>query len=237
MKRLRRIMLVLLIIGLGFGTMSVAVTILFRFAAPPASALMIERRIDSLRSEGAYSSHYQWVDFDRIAPSMAVAVVAAEDQNFSSHHGFDWDAIQRAMDYDENGNRLRGASTLTQQTAKNLFLWPGRNWLRKGFEAYFTVLLEALWGKRRILETYLNIVEFGDGIYGVEAAAQRYFHKSAVRLTPEDAALLAAVLPNPHRLKANAPSAYVRERQQWILRQMRQLGGVSFVQRELGEAK
>ena len=170
-------------------------------------------------------------------PSMAVAVVAAEDQNFSSHHGFDWDAIQRAMDYDENGNRLRGASTLTQQTAKNLFLWPDRNWLRKGFEAYFTVLLEALWGKRRILETYLNIVEFGEGIYGVEAASQRYFHKSAVRLTPEDAALLAAVLPNPHRLKANAPSAYVRERQQWILRQMRQLGGVSFVQRELGEAK
>ena len=237
MKRLRRILLVLLIIALGFGTLSVAVTILFRFAAPPASALMIERRIDSLRSEREYSSHYQWVDFDRIAPSMAVAVVAAEDQNFSSHHGFDWDAIQRAMDYDENGNRLRGASTLTQQTAKNLFLWPDRNWLRKGFEAYFTVLLEALWGKRRILETYLNIVEFGEGIYGVEAASQRYFHKSAVRLTPEDAALLAAVLPNPHRLKANAPSAYVRERQQWILRQMRQLGGVSFVQRELGEAK
>ena len=237
MKRLRRILLVLLIIALGFGTLSVAVTILFRFAAPPASALMIERRIDSLSSEREYSSHYQWVDFERIAPSMAVAVVAAEDQNFSSHHGFDWDAIQRAMDYDDNGNRLRGASTLTQQTAKNLFLWPDRNWLRKGFEAYFTVLLEALWGKRRILETYLNIVEFGEGIYGVEAASQRYFHKSAVRLTPEDAALLAAVLPNPHRLKANAPSAYVRERQQWILRQMRQLGGVSFVQRELGEAK
>ena len=237
MKRLRRILLIFLIIALGFGTLSVAVTILFRFAAPPASALMIERRIDSLRNNREYSSHYQWVDFDHIAPSMAVAVVAAEDQNFSSHHGFDWDAIQRAMDYDENGNRLRGASTLTQQTAKNLFLWPERNWLRKGFEAYFTVLLEALWGKRRILETYLNIVEFGDGIYGVEAASQRYFHKSAVRLTPEDAALLAAVLPNPHRLKANAPSAYVRERQQWILRQMRQLGGVSFVQRELGEAR
>jgi monofunctional biosynthetic peptidoglycan transglycosylase len=168
---------------------------------------------------------------------MAAAVIAAEDQNFSSHHGFDWDAIQRAIDYDENGNKLRGASTLTQQTAKNLFLWPERNWLRKGLEAYFTVLLEGLWGKRRILETYLNIVEFGDGIYGVEAASQRFFHKSSARLTPEEAALLAAVLPNPHRLKANAPSNYVRERQQWILRQMRQLGGVSFVQREFGEAK
>src|SRR5215831_13478633 len=237
MKRLRRILLFLLIIALGFGTLSVAITILFRFVAPPVSALMIERRFDSLREGRQYTAHYRWIDFDRIAPTMAAAVIAAEDQNFSSHHGFDWDAIQRAIDYDENGNKVRGASTLTQQTAKNLFLWPDRNLLRKGFEAYFTVLLEGLWGKRRILETYLNIVEFGDGIYGVEAASQRFFHKSSARLTPEEAALLAAVLPNPHRLKANAPSNYVRERQQWILRQMRQLGGVSFVQREFGDAK
>jgi monofunctional biosynthetic peptidoglycan transglycosylase len=234
MKRLRRVLLFLLIIALGFGTLSVAITILFRFVAPPVSALMIERRFDSLREGRQYTAHYQWIDFDRIAPTMAAAVIAAEDQNFSSHHGFDWDAIQRAIDYDENGTRVRGASTLTQQTAKNLFLWPKRNWLRKGFEAYFTVLLESCWGKRRILETYLNIVEFGDGIYGVEAASQRFFHKSSSRLTPEDAALLAAVLPNPRRLKANAPSNYVRERQQWILRQMRQLGGANFVQRELG---
>jgi len=219
---------------LGFGVLSVAITILFRFVAPPVSALMIERRFVSLREGRQYTTHYQWTDFDRIAPAMPAAVIAAEDQNFSTHHGFDWDAIQRAIDYDENGTRVRGASTLTQQTAKNLFLWPDRNWLRKGFEAYFTVLLESCWGKRRILETYLNIVEFGDGIYGVEAASQRYFHKSSAHLTPEDAALLAAVLPNPHRLKANAPSNYVRERQQWILRQMRQLGGVSFVKRELG---
>jgi len=237
MKRLRRILLVLMIIVLGLGALSIAMTVLFRFVPPPVSALMIERRMDAWQAGRQYSSHYQWVEFDRIAPPMAAAVIAAEDQNFSSHHGFDWDAIQRAMDYDENGNKLRGASTMTQQTAKNLFLWPDRNWLRKGFEAYLTVLLEGLWGKRRILETYLNIVEFGDGIYGVEAASQRFFHKSSVHLTPEDAALLAAVLPNPHRLKANAPSNYVRERQQWILRQMRQLGGVSFVQREFGEAK
>jgi len=171
-----------------------------------------------------YSSQYKWVRFDRIAPSMASAVIASEDQNFLNHHGFDWDAIQRAIDHDEKSTGLRGASTLTQQTAKNLFLWPGRTWVRKALEAYFTVLLETCWDKRRILETYLNIVEFGDGIYGVEAAAQRYFHKPAARLTSEDAAVLAAVLPNPHRLKANAPSAYVRERQQWILQQMRQLG-------------
>jgi monofunctional biosynthetic peptidoglycan transglycosylase len=237
MKRLRRILLLLLIIALGLGMFSVVVTILFRFVPPPASALMIERRYDAWKDGHEYSPRYRWVDFDRIAPPIAAAVIAAEDQNFSSHHGFDWDAIQRAMDYDENGSKLRGASTLTQQTAKNLFLWPDRNWLRKGFEAYFTVLLEGLWGKRRILETYLNIVEFGDGVYGVEAASHRFFHKSSARVTPEEAALLAAVLPNPHRLKANAPSNYVRERQQWILRQMRQLGGGSFVQREFGAAK
>src|SRR5215471_13941536 len=237
MKRLRRILLLLLVIALGLGTLSIAITILFRFVPPPASALMVERRYDAWKDGRMYSARYQWTDFDRIAPPMAAAVIAAEDQNFSSHHGFDWDAIQRAIDYDENGNKLRGGSTLTQQTAKNLFLWPDRNWLRKGFEAYFTVLLEGLWGKRRILETYLNIVEFGDGVYGVEAASQRFFQKPSARLTPEEAALLAAVLPNPHRLKVNAPSNYVRERQQWILRQMRQLGGVSFVQREFRDGK
>src|SRR6266850_4029158 len=232
-ETMRRILTFLLIITLGLGTSSLGLTILFRFVAPPASALMVERRIDSWRSERKYSSHYEWVDFNRIATPMAFAVIASEDQNFLHHHGFDWGAIQHAIDYDENGNRLRGASTLTQQTAKNLFLWPDRNWLRKALEAYFTVLLETFWGKHRILETYLNIVEFGDGVYGVEAAAQRYFHKSAAQLTAEDAALLAAVLPNPRRLKANAPSGYVRERQHWILLQMRQFGGVRLVRHEL----
>jgi monofunctional biosynthetic peptidoglycan transglycosylase len=231
-RRMRRILALLLIITLGLGTSSVGLTILFRFVAPPASALMIERRIDSWISGRKYSPHYDWVDFERIARPMAFAVIASEDQNFLNHHGFDWGAIHRAMDYDKNGNRLRGASTLTQQTAKNLFLWPDRNWLRKALEAYFTMLLETFWSKRRILETYLNIAEFGDGVYGVEAAAHRYFHKSAARLTAEDAAVLAAVLPNPHRLKANAPSGYVRERQHWILQQMRQLGGVRPVTHE-----
>jgi len=231
-RQMRRVLALSLIITLGLGTLSVGLTIWFRFVAPPASALMIERRIDTWNSGGKYSSHYEWVDFDRIAPPMAFAVIASEDQNFLHHHGFDWGAIQRAIDYDENG-KLRGASTLTQQTAKNLFLWPDRNWLRKALEAYFTVLLETFWDKRRILEIYLNIAEFGDGVYGVEAAAQRYFHKSAARLTAEDAAILAAVLPNPHRLKANAPSSYVRERQHWILEQMRHLGGVHLVRTEL----
>jgi monofunctional biosynthetic peptidoglycan transglycosylase len=221
---MRRVIAGFLIITVGFVSSSIGVTLLFRFVSPPASALMMERRIESWHTGQKYSSQYRWVEFNRIAPAAASAVVASEDQNFLNHHGFDWGAIQRAIDHDERSKRLRGASTLTQQTAKNLFLWSGRTWVRKGMEAYFTVLLEACWDKRRILETYLNIVEFGDGIYGIEAAAQRYFHKPATRLTSEDAAVLAAVLPNPHLLKANAPSAYVRERQQWILQQMRQLG-------------
>ena len=221
---MRRIIAAFLIITVGFVTSSIGLTLIFRFVAPPASALMIERRVDSWRSGQKYSSQYEWVGFDRISPAAASAVIASEDQNFLHHYGFDLAAIERAIDHDEKSNRLRGASTLTQQTAKNMFLWQDRTWVRKGLEAYFTVLLETCWGKRRILETYLNIAEFGDGVYGVEAASQRYFHKSSSRLTPEEAAVLAAVLPSPHRLKANAPSAYVRERQHWILQQMHQLG-------------
>jgi monofunctional biosynthetic peptidoglycan transglycosylase len=156
---------------------------------------------------------------------MGVAVIAAEDQMFPVHHGFDYEAIQKAIDHNESGKRIRGASTLTQQTAKNLFLWSGRTWIRKGLEAYFTVLLETFWSKRRILETYLNIAEFGDGIYGVEAASQHYFHKPAARLSSEEAALLAAILPNPRRYSVNKPGPYVRERQQSILTQIGQLGG------------
>jgi monofunctional biosynthetic peptidoglycan transglycosylase len=190
---------------------------------------MIERRAGFGRGGEPYAAHYDWVPFDRIAPVMPLAVLASEDQNFLRHYGFDWQAIQKAADYNERGGRVRGASTLTQQTAKNLFLWPGRDWFRKGAEAYFTVLMETCWTKRRILETYLNIVEFGDGIFGVESASQQYFHKPAIRLGADEAALLAAVLPDPHRLKVSAPSAYVRERQQWILQQMNQIGGTNLV--------
>jgi monofunctional glycosyltransferase len=131
----------------------------------------------------------------------------------------------------ERGRRLRGASTISQQVAKNVFLWPGRSFVRKGLEAYFTVLVEALWPKRRILEVYLNVAEFGDGLFGVEAASQRYFGKSAARLSPDEAALLAAVLPNPHRMRAGRPTPYVQERRDWILRQMDQLGGTAYIKR------
>lgn len=226
-SRFQRLRLLLLKSLLALLLIPVLPILVFRFVAPPVSALMIERRVGSWFAEGKYSPAYSWVSIDKISPAMSVAVIAAEDQNFLQHYGFDWQAIQRALNHNERSARTRGASTLTQQTAKNLFLWSGRSWVRKSAEAYLTVLLEAWWSKRRILETYLNIVEFGDGVYGVEAAAQRYFRKPASRLNLEEAALLAAVLPNPHRFKVKAPSGYVRERQQWILQQMDQLGGSS----------
>jgi len=155
---------------------------------------------------------------------MALAAVAAEDQKFPEHFGFDFKSMVEALKEREDGGSLRGASTITQQVAKNLFLWKGRNFIRKGLEAYFTVLIEVLWPKRRILEVYLNVAEFGDGIYGVEAASKKFFHKPPSRLTRRESALLAAVLPNPIRLKAAVPSAYVIQRAQRIERQMRNLG-------------
>jgi monofunctional biosynthetic peptidoglycan transglycosylase len=227
--RFRRIAILLLKGTLGFVALSLLCVIALRFMAPPFSALMVERRVGSWFGEGKYSPTYRWVRLDKIAPVMSAAVIASEDQNFRDHYGFDIAAIQRALGHNGRSTRTKGASTLTQQTAKNLFLWSSRSWLRKGVEAYFTVLLETFWNKRRILETYLNIVEFGDGIYGVEAASQHYFRKPASRLNSEEAALLAAVLPNPRRYRVKSPGPYVRERQQWILQQIYQLGGNNLV--------
>lgn len=205
--------------------------LLFAFLPVPFSAVMVERQISAwLSGNFSYVAHSDWVAMDDIAPAMALAVIAAEDQKFPDHWGFDVAAIEKAISHNEKRpTRIRGASTLSQQTAKNLFLWDGRSWLRKGLEAGLTAGIELVWTKRRILTVYLNIVEFGDGIFGVEAAAQRFFNKPAKRLTASEAALLAAVLPNPHRFKVNAPSGYVLKRQQWIQRQMRQLGGQEFL--------
>jgi monofunctional biosynthetic peptidoglycan transglycosylase len=165
-----------------------------------------------------------WRPLDRISPRLAEAVVASEDQRFFIHHGFDFDAIGSAFTANGRGRRKLGASTISQQTAKNLFLWPDRTWLRKGLEAYFTLLLEVIWPKRRILEVYLNIIETGDGTYGVEAAARRYFGISAADLNASQAALIAATLPNPRAWSPANPTGYLRRRQTWILRQMDQLG-------------
>jgi monofunctional biosynthetic peptidoglycan transglycosylase len=208
---------------------SVALVACLRFIPPPTSGLMIERKLEALTGNVNYPHHYHWVPLDNISPAMGVAVIAAEDQLFAEHAGFDWKAIEKAISYNQTHKKTRGASTISQQTAKNLFLWDGRNWVRKALETWFTVLIETLWTKERILEVYLNIVEFGDGVYGVDAAAQHYFHKPAARLSSGEAALLAAVLPNPHVYQVNKPGAYVRGRQQWILLNMQRLGGKQYL--------
>jgi monofunctional biosynthetic peptidoglycan transglycosylase len=206
-------------------------TLLLRWVPPLFSTLMVQRQVTAWWNGTDYDGRYQWVRLSDISPHAAVAVVAAEDQKFADHWGFDSESIVEALEARQRGGRLRGASTITQQVAKNLFLWPGRSFVRKGLEAGWTILIETLWPKRRTLEVYLNIVELGNGVYGVGAASQRYFGKPASRLTPEEAALLAAVLPNPHRLRVDRPSAYVRERQAWILGQMDQIGGRAYLER------
>ncbi|MGD9426828.1 monofunctional biosynthetic peptidoglycan transglycosylase [Pantoea sp. NSTU24] len=226
-QRIRRMAGRIVLVWLGLWLAGI---LLFSFLPVPFSAVMAERQIGAwLRGDFGYVAHSDWVGHDEISPWMGLAVIASEDQKFPTHWGFDVAAIESVLD--KRDSQMRGASTLSQQTAKNLFLWDGRSWLRKGLEAGLTVGMETVWTKRRILTVYLNIAEFGPGVFGAEAASQRYFHKPASRLTAADAALLAAVLPNPIRYRAAAPSGYVRERQQWILRQMRQLGGEGFLQR------
>src|SRR5450631_591467 len=200
--------------------------LMLRWINPPYSAFMAETQIAAwLNRDRSYVFRHDWVDLARISPNLPLAVVASEDQKFPDHWGFDVEAIEKAYAMNLHSHRVHGASTISQQVAKNLFLWSGRSYFRKGLEAYFTVLIEACWPKRRILEMYLNIAEFGYGTYGAEAAAMRYFHKPAARLTRSDAALLAAVLPNPQRFLVAAPSSYLEQRRAWILEQMQALGG------------
>jgi monofunctional glycosyltransferase len=213
------------LVGIVILTSLLAVAVL-RWLDPPYTAFMADAQITAwLNRDSTYSFRHKWVDLSQISPNLPLAVVASEDQKFPEHWGFDVEAIEKAYALNQHSHKVRGASTISQQVAKNLFLWSGRSYFRKGLEAYFTILIEALWPKRRILEIYLNIAEFGYGTYGAEAAAQRYFHKSASRLTRSDAAVLAAVLPNPERYSAAAPSRYVQQRREWILGQMQALGG------------
>jgi monofunctional biosynthetic peptidoglycan transglycosylase len=210
--------------------LSVIAVLVLRWLPPPATSFMLQRWVQSWNdSQPGFELRYRWVNWEEISPDVRLAVVAAEDQKFPRHRGFDLDSIREVLDEYRDGGRLRGASTISQQVAKNLFLWPGRSFLRKGFEVWFTLLIETLWPKRRILEVYLNIAEFGDGIYGVQAASLEYFGMSAAMLSAREAALLAAVLPNPRRLRADAPTTYVRERRNWILQQMRLLGGPAYL--------
>jgi monofunctional glycosyltransferase len=216
---------------LGWLVLTIVPVLLLRWIPPVTSAFMLEARIGALRAgERRYRTDYRWVSLERISPQAAIAVIASEDQTFPFNYGFDFHSIRSAVRAAEHGKRLRGASTISQQVARNLFLWPGRSFVRKGIEAYFTVLLETLWPKERILEVYLNVAQFGRGIYGVEAAARRFYHEPATRLSANQAALLAAVLPDPVHWHVERPSAFVLWKQRWILGQMRNLGGAAYLQ-------
>jgi monofunctional biosynthetic peptidoglycan transglycosylase len=226
----RRLLRILGVALLAWLLLTVVPVLVLRWLHPTTSAFMLEAAAQAaLANQRGYRTDYRWVGLERISPHAAIAVIASEDQQFPFHAGFDFDSIRDAVRASERGKRLRGASTISQQVAKNLFLWPGHSFVRKGFEAYFTVLIEVLWPKERILEMYLNVAQFGDGIYGVQAAAERFWRTPALGVTSEEAALLAAVLPNPHLLHADRPSAYVLERRDWILEQMRELGGEGYL--------
>lgn len=202
--------------------------LLYRFINPPITLLMVLRNIERKSDGKPAKLEKKWVDFDDMSDNMKRAAVSAEDQLFLKHIGFDVKAIEKAFKTNKKGKKVKGGSTISQQTAKNVFLWPGRSWVRKGFEAYFTLLIEMLWSKERILEVYLNVIEMGDGIYGAEAATQAYFGKSCTNLTRSQAALIAACFPNPRRWTPKKPTTYIKHRQYLILKNMRRLGPLDF---------
>lgn len=195
---------------------------------PLTSSVMLQREFN-LGSSDDKPISYQWYDYDDISKEVVLAVIASEDQNFPAHFGFDFDQIGKAFKEKNKRGRLRGASTITQQVAKNLFLWEGKSFIRKGFEAYYTILMEVYWSKRRIMEIYINIAEMGNNIFGAGMASKIYFKKIPSNLTKKESALIAAILPNPKKFSVKNPSVYVKERQVWILEQMRLLGGVSYI--------
>lgn len=214
--------------------LSVLQVLVLRFVDPPFSAFMAARQLQAWSAgDWSFRVAYDWRDLDAVAPSLPLSMIAAEDQNFARHHGFDLEAIRRARASNASGGRLRGASTISQQVAKNLFLWNGGSrasrWVRKGIEAWYTLLIESLWPKTRILEVYANVAEFGDGIYGAQAAARRYWHRDAARLAPSQSATLAAVLPNPKEYSAARPGPYVQRRARWIERNVRRIGGAGYL--------
>lgn len=216
---------------LGFVALSIVLVVIFRFVPPPGSMLMVERKIESWIDGEPIDLQRSWRAWDDIAPELKVAVIAGEDQTFAEHWGFDIAAIRAAFVHNEEGGSLRGASTLSQQVAKNVFLWSGRSWLRKGLEAWFTGLIEIFWSKQRILEVYLNSAEWDTGVFGAEAAARHHFGIGAASLSRQQASQLAAVLPNPRNWSASRPSPYVARRAGWIRKQMGQLGGDEYLLR------
>ncbi|AFL83582.1 monofunctional biosynthetic peptidoglycan transglycosylase [Belliella baltica DSM 15883] len=229
MKIFKKVFLILAKLVMWFFIISIGLTVVYKFVPVPVTPLMLirvwEQSLDDKKEVRLYKN---WESIDNISKHLPQAVVAAEDQKFMNHNGFDLEAMKKAWEGNKQGKRIKGASTISQQTAKNVFLWPGRNLVRKGLEAYFTILIEFIWGKERIMEVYLNVIEMGEGIYGAEAAADVFFKKSAGNLSRNEAALIAATLPNPRRWTPSRPTGYIYGRQAWILRNMNNLEPVGF---------
>ena len=225
----KNILKILQLTILNFFLWSIVVVILFRFIPLNSSSYILQNKISNLFSSESGEIHQSWKSLDEISGNMQIAVIASEDQRFADHFGIDMESIEKAIKDNKRRKNIRGASTITQQVARNMFLWSGKSYIRKGLEVYFTVLLEVFWSKERILEVYLNIAEFGENIYGVESASRIFFYKSAAKLTINESALLAACLPNPKRFRAYAPSMYILRRSDWIRNQMSQLGGKTYL--------
>lgn len=218
-------------LGTTIGGALLSVMLIFSVLPVPYSAYMLEQKVSHLLAGERYEIKKKWVSLDNIAWQMQMAVIAGEDQGFDSHFGIDLNAIQRALIRNSKSKKVYGASTISQQTVKNMFLWHGQSWIRKGIELPLTVAVENVWGKERILEVYLNVAEFGRGIFGVEAAAQHFFRKSAKNLTLQESALLAASLPNPLVYRVDKPGATMRKRQAWIIQQVNNLGGKRYLEK------
>lgn len=206
---------------LWFIVLSVFSVLLFRFVPIPFTPLMLSRALEQKEKGQEMESSHHWVAIDKISPELQKAVIASEDDTFLTHHGFNFEAMKKAYEGNKKGKKIKGGSTISQQTAKNVFLWQGRSYLRKGLEAYFTVLIELLWSKERIMEVYLNSIEMGDGIYGAQAAAKYWYGKDAKDLTRYEAAGIAAILPNPLKFKAKNSSGYIERRKGRIIKLMR----------------
>lgn len=213
---------------LWFFALSILSVIIFKFVPVPFTPLMITRAIDQKLDGQEMTSSHHWVPIEHISKNLQKAVIASEDANFLTHNGFDFKAIEKAMENNEKGKKLKGGSTISQQTAKNVFLWQGRSYLRKGLEAYFTILIEIIWGKERIMEVYLNSIEMGTGVYGAEAAAKHWYGKSASELSKREAAGIAAILPNPRKYKASNSSSYIERRKTRIVKHMGYIGKLDY---------
>ena len=220
-----------------FFVITIVLVVVFKWVPVPLTPLMVIRSVQQKGNGQDFIWKHDWEPIDNISKNLQLAVISSEDQNFLNHQGFDFEAIEKAIEHNKKGKRMRGASTISQQTAKNVFLWPHRSWIRKGLETYFTFLIELIWSKERIMEVYLNSIEMGNGIYGAEAASQFWFKKPAIKLNRNEAAAIAAILPNPLKYRANPATNYIQGRKNWIVRQMGFFGPLLYKKKDEGKSK